>query len=264
MTAERLGFSDQAGKLQHGNKLAAIEFMLLRQNDDGGFGSYESRRGSMVLKHFNPAEIYGNCMLEYSYTECTASCVRSLASTTHALGDAITPELKRKIDRAIALGTNFLFSKQQAGGGWLGFWGINLTYGTYFAVSSLLAAGIMREHPSIARACLYLVGSQRADGGWGESWLGMLEQRDIQLPREQPSLVTQTAWALLTLQRAAPHEQATIRRGLEFLLQRQEQHGGWPMEPATGCFFNTAVLDYTLYRDEFPTWVLARALGSTT
>jgi hypothetical protein len=35
---------------------AAVRFILRRQNDDGGFGSYEPRRGSMVLRHFNPAE----------------------------------------------------------------------------------------------------------------------------------------------------------------------------------------------------------------
>ena len=60
-------------------QLAAVRFILRRQNDDGGFGSYEPRRGSLVLRQFNPAEIYGNCMLEYSYSECTASCIRGLA-----------------------------------------------------------------------------------------------------------------------------------------------------------------------------------------
>ena len=30
---------------------------------------------------------------------------------------------------------------------------------------------------------------------------------------------------------------------------------------ATGVFFNTAVLDYRLYRQIFPAWALARWLG---
>ena len=66
---------------------------MSRQNDDGGFGSYEPRRGSMVLRHFNPAEIYGNCMLEYSYSECTASCVRGLAYARKQLGSSLGPEV---------------------------------------------------------------------------------------------------------------------------------------------------------------------------
>ncbi|HWE26902.1 MAG TPA: prenyltransferase/squalene oxidase repeat-containing protein, partial [Polyangia bacterium] len=58
---------------------AAARFILRRQNGDGGFGSYESRRGSLVLEYINPSEMYGNCMTERSYTECTASCVGALA-----------------------------------------------------------------------------------------------------------------------------------------------------------------------------------------
>src|SRR5205814_2175611 len=40
----------------------AARFILRRQNRDGGFGSYESRRGSAILEYINPSEMYGNCM----------------------------------------------------------------------------------------------------------------------------------------------------------------------------------------------------------
>ena len=260
MRAEHADMSDASDRLPLGRKLAAIEFVLRRQNDDGGFGSYEPRRGSMVLRRFNPAEIYGNCMLEYSYTECSGSCVRGLAYALRALGDAIPLELRNRMRDAIDRGSRFLLGNQHAGGGWLGFWGINITYGTLFASSGLIAGGLSPSHPSVRRACRWLVESQRADGGWGESFEGMLHDKDIQLPPSERSLAVQTAWALLTLLEAAPHERDAIDRGIAFLVSLQRRDGSWPEEHPTGVFFNTAVLDYAIYRQIFPAWALARYL----
>ena len=238
--------------------------MLRRQNEDGGFGSYEPRRGSLVLRHFNPAEIYGNCMLEYSYTECTASCVRGLAFARKHIGPALGEALGAQVDAAVRRGAEFLLAKQHKNGAWAGFWGINFTYGTFFAIPALLASGLSPHHPAIGRAVQWLLGAQRVDGGWGESFQGVVEDRDIALPPEEPSLVVQTAWAVLALM-ATGADDARVRRavdrGVAYLLQRQGASGSWPEERATGVFFNTAVLDYRLYRQVFPTWALARYLG---
>ncbi len=259
--AEKAGITDEGGQLQLGRVHAAIEFVLQRQNDDGGFGSYEARRGSMVLRRFNPAEIYGNCMLEYSYTECTGSCIRGLAWLARQYTDRLPAELLARVRKSVAKGQEFLLSQQHACGGWLGFWGINTTYGTMFAVSGLLGSGLGRNHPAIVRGCRWLVECQRPDGGWAESYVGMLQERPVMLPDGEPSLVVQTAWAVLTLLEAAPHEHAAIDRGVQYLLDRQGDGGEWPRELATGVFFNTAVLDYVLYRQVFPTWALARWLA---
>lgn len=263
MRAEKAGLSDDAGRLQLGRKLAALEFILQRQNDDGGFGSYEARRGSMLLRKYNPAEIYGNCMLEYSYTECSGSCVRALAYAIRELDDDLPGDLGARARTAVEAGNGFVLQQQRPSGGWLGFWGINITYGTFFAVSGLLSGGLTVNHPAITRASRWLVEAQRADGGWGESYRGILEERDIPLPPDEPSLVVQTAWAVLTLLETAPHERDAIDRGVDFLLSRQDDVGAWPSELATGVFFNTAVLDYALYRQIFPTWALARYLGAS-
>ncbi|MGC4122759.1 MAG: prenyltransferase/squalene oxidase repeat-containing protein [Myxococcales bacterium] len=42
----------------------AAAFVLSRQNDDGGFGSYERNRGTLALERINPSEMFGNCMVE--------------------------------------------------------------------------------------------------------------------------------------------------------------------------------------------------------
>ncbi|MEM6295315.1 MAG: prenyltransferase/squalene oxidase repeat-containing protein [Myxococcota bacterium] len=261
MRIEVAGFSDTVGQLQLGRKLAAVEFILGRQNPDGGFGSYEPRRGPLALKHYNPAEIYGNCMLEYSYTECTGSCVRALAYVERQLGEAMPNDLRVRVRASLTAGKSFLLSQQHEEGGWLGFWGVNVTYGTFFATSGLLAAGLPPSHPTFTRASRWLVEHQRADGGWGESHVGMLEEAPHPLPEDEPSSVVQTAWAVLTLQDIAPHERETIERGLAYLRAMQREDGSWAPEPATGVFFNTSVLEYDLYRQIFPTWAMARALG---
>jgi lanosterol synthase len=261
MRADTRGWSDAVGRLDLGRKLAAIEFVLRRQNDDGGFGSYEPRRGPMVLRDYNPAEIYGNCMLEYSYTECTGSCVRGLAYAYRALGEQVPADLRPRMRAAIDAGAAFLLSQERPEGGWLGFWGINITYGSFFASSGLVEGGVGGGHPALTRTTRWLVETQRADGGWGEAFEGMLTASDVQLPADEPSLVVQTAWAVLTLMAIAPHERETIDRGVAYLVQRQQPDGSWPTERATGVFFNTAVLDYRLYRQIFPAWALARWQG---
>ena len=245
-------------------QLAAVRFILRRQNEDGGFGSYEPRRGSMILRQFNPAEIYGNCMLEYSYSECTASCVRGLAYARQQLGSSLGDSLGAGVDAAIHRGVAFLLAAQAKNGAWAGFWGVNHTYGTFFVVPALLAAGLSPHHPAIVRATQWLLAAQRPDGGWGESFEGVLHDREVALPESEPSNMTQTAWALLALLASKPDDPRSTRaieRGLALLLARQGDDGAWPEERATGVFFNTAVLDYRLYRQIFPAWALARWLG---
>jgi squalene cyclase len=46
---------------------AAARFILERQNDEGGFGTYERRRGLTWLEALNPSEMFANCMVEGGY-----------------------------------------------------------------------------------------------------------------------------------------------------------------------------------------------------
>jgi squalene/oxidosqualene cyclase-like protein len=229
----------------------AARFILRRQNDDGGFGSYEKRRGSLILEWVNPSEMYGNCMTERSYTECTASCVGALARFR-----ARFPSLMRgEIDRAIALGVKLLRSRQRPDGSYLGFWGVNFTYASFHVIEALRAAGLPASDPSIARAADWLLSHQKSDGGWGEHWKSCVTDEYVEHPESQAAM---TAWALLALMEALPATHQAIARGVLRLRALQLPDGQWPQQAQSGVFFSTAMLDYRLYKDYFPAWALAR------
>jgi len=229
----------------------ALAFILRRQNDDGGFGSYEKRRGAQFLEWINPSEMYGNCMTERSYTECTASCVGALARWRAAY-----PTVERaQVDRAIARGVALLRSRQLDDGSYLGFWGVNFTYAIFHVTEALTAAGVPASDPAIARAAEWLLTKQKADGGWGEHHTSCRTDQYVEHPESQAAM---TAWALLALLEVVEPGSPPVRRAVQCLERLQQQSGEWPRQSQSGIFFSTAMLDYKLYKDTFPTWALAR------
>ena len=230
---------------------AAAGFILSRQNRDGGFGTYERRRGGRLVARINPSEMFGQCMTELSYLECTASAIRALQLFLRAgLADDPRP-LLRAIRRAVKL----VLSRQREDGSWAGFWGINFVYGTLFSVAALRCAGLGAEDPALNRAHRWLRSVQQEDGGWGEDFNGCLSSRYVASPT---SLVISTAWAVLALLEIEAEPSEATRRGVDWLVARQDPTGDWARDSVNGVFFGTAMLDYRLYNTYFPTWALAR------
>ncbi|HZJ71664.1 MAG TPA: prenyltransferase/squalene oxidase repeat-containing protein, partial [Planctomycetota bacterium] len=230
---------------------AARDFILARQNDDGGFATYERRRGGAWLERLNPSEMFGRCMTERSYVECTASALGALARLR-----ATQPALAgRRVDDAIARAVRFLRSTQRPDGSVPGFWGVNFTYGIFHFVEGLRAAGVATSDPALVRASTWLVRHQRADGGWGEHHSGCRDDRYVEHPESQPVM---TAWALLALLEVAGPEAPAVRSGIDWLIARQLADGGWPPGAVNGVFFGSAMLHYRLYPAYFPAWALAR------
>ncbi len=227
----------------------AAAFILARQNGDGGFGTYEPRRGGRWLERLNASEMFGDCMTERSYVECTASCVGALARL-RARGAAraapVTP--------AIAAGVRFLRASQRPDGAIPASWGIHFTYGAFHFAAGLRAAGVAPDDPALVRAAEFLLARQRSDGGWGEHWSSGVSDRVV----EAESGPVQTAWALLALLDVVGAGHPAVERGIAWLSARQEPGGGWPPGPVNGVFFGTAMLDYRLYPAYFPAWALAR------
>ena len=258
--AEAAGLVPEAERLPAVRIAEAIEFILRRQNDDGGFGSYEARRAGGLLELINPSEMYGNCMTERSYTECTASCVGALVRWLRHGG--APRDLAARVEAAVGRAIALLRSRQLPDGSYLGFWGVNFTYGCFHVIEALTAAGVPARDPAIARAVDWLVAHQKADGGWGEHWKSCVTDEYVEHPESQPAM---TAWALLALadgaDPAAPSYAAVeraIARGRAWLAGAQQPGGAWPHQAQSGVFFSTAMLDYRLYKDVFPVWALAR------
>jgi squalene-hopene/tetraprenyl-beta-curcumene cyclase len=107
---------------------------------------------------------------------------------------------------------------------------------------------------AIARAAKWFTAIQNPDGGWGESCASY--GRDAFVPA--PSCASQTAWAILGLRAAGQADSAAVRRGVQFLLDRQGPEGSWPEDATTGTGFpNVFYLTYGMYRDYFPVLALS-------
>ncbi len=236
----------------------AVDLILSFQNKDGGWATYENKRGPDWLEILNPSEIFGGIMVDYSYTECTSACIRALAEFRH-----VYPEYHQGVlEQAIQNGSRFIRKQQRADGSWFGSWAVCFTYGTWFGVEALVASGApsyekgeQEVDPTLARACSFLLTKQRPDGGWGESYESCLKDEYIQ--HEESQLIN-TSWALLALMAAQYPDQQPIQQGIAFLLDAQQADGDWPQQGISGVFNRSCMITYTAYRNIFPIWALSR------
>lgn len=228
----------------------AVTLILDWQNDDGGWATYEKRRGGAWLEKLNPSQVFGDIMVDYSYVECTSACMQALRASLPRFGRRLAARSRR----AIAKGERFLRSAQRRDGSFEGSWGVCFTYGTWFGVTGLLAAGAQTSDPAIRAACDFLLAHQRSDGGWGEDGDSCRERRYV--PSDTAGVV-QTSWALSTLVRANHPNRPAKARAAKLLVDRQEADGSWAREPLVGVFNKTCLIDYDNYRHYFPLWALA-------
>lgn len=231
----------------------AVDIMLGMQNADGGFASYEVIRGPGWLELLNPAEVFGDIMIEHSYPECTTSVITALSIFTKHYPHYRVADIEHVTKRAV----EFLHNAQKPEGGWYGSWGICFTYATQFALESLSLVGeIYTTSKSARRACDFLVSKQRADGGWGESWescekIAWVEHKDSQ--------VVQTAWATMALIYGRYPHPEPIERAVRLVMSGQNPDGSWPQEALEGIFNKTVTIAYPLFKSSFSIWMLGKA-----
>jgi squalene/oxidosqualene cyclase-like protein len=228
----------------------SVRLMLSFQNSDGGWATYERRRGSAWLELLNPSQVFGDIMVDYPYVECTSACIQALTLARARFPDRFVREIRRAVRR----GERFLRIRQRNDGSWEGSWAVCFTYGTWFAVSGLLSAGASRTDPALMRACRFLERWQNPDGGWGEHYRSCLERRYVPGPE---SHVANTAWALMTLVRAGQANGAAARRAARYLVERQLENGDWPRQSLVGVFNKSTLINYENYRRYFSIWALA-------
>ncbi|MBE2247880.1 MAG: terpene cyclase/mutase family protein [Candidatus Competibacteraceae bacterium] len=237
----------------------AAEMLLSFQNADGGWASYEKTRAPKWLEWLNPAEVFGDIMIDYSYVECSSASMQALAVFATHNPHIYTNEIKSSLQQGAA----FIRSIQRNDGSWLGSWAVCFTYATWFGVEGLIAAGAKtyeNGEPDIAikKACEFIASKQESDGGWGESYESCVQKTYI---RNTESQVINTSWALLTLMAASYPDKPLIRRGIQFLMQSQLSNGDWPQQSISGVFNFNCMITYTSYRNVFPLWAIGRYIS---
>ena len=230
----------------------SVDYLLFAQMEGGGWASYEPARGPVWLEKLNPASVFGDIMIDYPYVECTAASIMAL----RRFQQAFPGECDRAIDQAVERGKQFLLGRQRADGSFEGSWGICFTYGTWFGVEGLLAAGLASDSEPIRRACRFLESKQQADGGWGETAESNLTRQYV---HAEGSQAVMTAWSLMALLAAGRGREPAAQRAVQFLIARQSSDGSFPAERIAGMFNKTCAIHYDNYLKVFPLWALGEA-----
>jgi squalene-hopene/tetraprenyl-beta-curcumene cyclase len=152
---------------------------------------------------------------------------------------------------------NWLVRQQESDGSWYGRWGVAYIYGTCFALRGLAASGESDREAHILRAGEWLRSIQNADGGWGESCASY----DDHVFSPAPSTASQTAWGGLGLIASGDLNSISVKKGVEYLVEKQRSDGTWDEKLATGTGFpRVFYLTYHLYRNSFPLLALSAYL----
>ncbi|KAL8499871.1 hypothetical protein ACS0TY_019757 [Phlomoides rotata] len=163
----------------------AVNVIFSLQNANGGFATYELTRSYSWLQLINPAETFGDIVIDYpynkhplyihshsftltpsnearpnqltalcSYVECTSAAIQALT----AFKKLYPGHRKEEVEHCIERSAKFIEKIQEADGSWYGSWAVCYTYGTWFGVRGLVAAGRSFSNSSaVHKSCDFLL-----------------------------------------------------------------------------------------------------------
>ena len=222
----------------------AVPWLAAMQNADGGWGAFDRDNNSEFLCKVPFAD--HNAMIDPSSPDLAGRVLEAFGKIGLRPGHPA-------VDRGLA----YVRRSQEADGGWYGRWGVNYVYGTWQVLEGLRAIGIPLDDPAVLRGVAWLETYQQADGSWGETAESYADRGLAGTGVPTPS---QTAWAVAGLIAAGRGESAAVRRGVDWLIARQEADGSWEQREFTGTGFpKVFYLKYHWYPIYFPLIALSRA-----
>ncbi|MFM9058252.1 MAG: squalene--hopene cyclase [Planctomycetaceae bacterium] len=226
----------------------ARAWLVAMQNADGGWGAFDRDNDCEFLCKVPFAD--HNAMIDPSSPDLAGRVLEAFGKSGLRVGHPA-------VDRAVA----YLRRSQEVDGAWFGRWGVNYVYGTWQALAGLRAVGVPADDEAIRAGADWLVARQQADGGWGET---PESYADRALAGTGPVTASQTAWAVAGLVAAGRGGSRAVRRGVRWLVERQEADGSWAQREFTGTGFpKVFYLRYHWYPIYFPLVALARAAAAT-
>ncbi len=228
-----------------------LRWLLAMQNRDGGWGAFDRNNHRDFLCHVPFAD--HNAMIDPSTPDLAGRVLEALGQLGRRLGDPA-------VDRAVA----YVRRAQNPDGSWFGRWGVNYLYGTWQAITGLVAVGVPTDDPAVQAGANWLLVHQQQSGGWGES---PESYESPQLRGQGPATASQTSWALLGLLAAGMAGHAAVARGVRYLIAVQNHDGAWDEPEFTGTGFpRVFYLRYHYYPIYFPLMALSQwavKVGST-
>lgn len=246
----------------------ALTWLLSMQSKNGGWGAFDQDNDHRLFNEI-PFADHG-AMLDPPTVDVTGRILWFLGLLKF---DLRHPQVRRAIE--------FIKSEQEGDGCWFGRWGVNYIYGTFLVLNGLGSIGEDMTQDYIRRATQWLISCQNADGGWGETCDSYEKPH---LRGQGNSTPSQTGWAMLGLMAAqmsggdklrleslangksaswlgladATYADA-LRKGADFLIQRQSEDGSWEEKEFTATGFPVHFfIRYHMYRQFFPLMALAR------
>jgi len=220
----------------------ALDWLLSFQCRDGGWAAFDRDVTKRWLEDVPFAD--HNAILDPTCSDLTGR-------TLELLGYIGCDLHCRRVQRAI----QFLKDTQEEDGSWYGRWGVNYIYGTWQVLRGLRVIGVDMKQDWLIRAREWLESCQNEDGGWGET---CASYDDPMLKGKGPSTASQTSWAVMGLCAAGATHSKAVRRGIDFLVRRQNRDGSWTEPETTGTGFpKVFYLKYDMYRNNFPLLALA-------
>ena len=219
----------------------AVDWLLGMQSSDGGWAAFDVDNNWKLLNKIPFAD--HNAMLDPTCPDVTGRVMEALCRRGMSYAD---PAIESAVD--------YLVNHQKKDGSWYGRWGVNYVYGTFLAIRGLRASRALAGRAAINQAAGWLKNVQNLDGGWGESCASYETHEFVR----GSSTASQTAWAILGLEAAGDFSSSAVRRGVEWLVSRQNAKGDWDEKETTGTGFpGVFYLTYHLYKHYFPLLALA-------